>query len=111
MKKNDFSINNQNGKISINGNVHVGDLVKKQKSSRGTKEAAAPEILGGRAELRRKINQKLRTDEQLNAFILDFDFDIFQKFSGSMSRDQKLNLLLQIGDLNRLEEFLIKWAL
>lgn len=47
-----------------------------------------------RAEMRRLINEVIKTDSSLNAFCLDYFPRVHQQFSGSMDRTAKLNLLL-----------------
>jgi hypothetical protein len=50
------------------------------------------------AELRRVLEDVLRTDEDLVAFCLDAKLGVANQFSSEMSRTKKLNLLLQKED-------------
>lgn len=56
-----------------------------------------PAKLSGRA-FRRYVSEVLVTDSDLNAFCLDYYPEIYRQFSGGMTRDAKLDLLLAKGD-------------
>ena len=60
--------------------------------------------------LRRRLDEVLRTDADLDAFCLDSFAEVHRRFSGQMERTAKINLLLQLVPerdevLNRLERY------
>lgn len=46
------------------------------------------------AQVRKLLEQRLRTDEDLDALCIDYFPEVHRRFSGGMSRPQKVNLLL-----------------
>lgn len=58
--------------------------------------------------LRKRIDLILRSDADLDAFCIDHYFDIHSRFSDSMDRTKKVNLLLQlVPNLDQLDKLLI----
>lgn len=51
-----------------------------------------------RSTLRRRLNEALRTDADLDAFCIDFFPEVHRRFTSGMDRVQKLNLLFQLTD-------------
>lgn len=50
-----------------------------------------------RSQLRRRLDDVLRTDPDLNAFCLDYYPEVHRRFAGGMERTEKVNLLLQLA--------------
>ncbi len=50
-----------------------------------------------RNQLRRRLDNVLRTDSDLNAFCLDYFPEVYRRFSGGMERTDKVNLFLQLA--------------
>lgn len=50
-----------------------------------------------RSELRRHLDDLLRTDSDLNAFCIDYFPEVHRRFTGGMERTDKVNLLFQLA--------------
>lgn len=62
-----------------------------------------PEPAPDRATLRSRLTDALRTDAELTAFCMDYFPSVADQFSAEMSRQAKLNLLLQSEDVPNIQ--------
>lgn len=59
-----------------------------------------------KARLRKKLNDSLRLDSDLNEFCIDYFPDVHRTFSDSLVRTEKLNILLIKKDISAIKEAL-----
>lgn len=55
-----------------------------------------------RSELRQLISRLLRTDSDQDAFVLDYFHDVYRRFTAGMDRTQKVNLLFESADTEKI---------
>lgn len=84
---------NGNSASTVNANALAKDA-----STRGSAPMGADNRTLNRAELRRLIDQVLRTSSDLDAFCLDFFPETYRRFSGGMERTSRINILFESVD-------------
>lgn len=99
-----FQIGNNSGNSTINN--HSGLLPQSGSSSTSTVDSQVV----SRPALRKMIHEILRSDADFDAFCLDHFFNIHRQFTGSMQREQKINLLLLHADLPQVAHCLRTWG-
>lgn len=96
--------------LARNDLIRVGELAQQQWWTKHVAVSASPSpILAGgsaRSVLRRRLEQELRSANDLDAFVLDYFPKVHSKFTIGMDRTQRTSLLFEQVDLDEIRDCL-----